>query len=164
MLHYNNKKNNLLLLLPVWVILCLCSLQCKQKETNTAQPAKQRPDFVVVNNEKYAVETILNMKTDELKAFVKAAIADEIPAGYQVPDYITRGTNIDSMYKVFWTRYPQFAGLKADALLTEVSMNPDIYIEMITENKALRKKVELIDSIEFAKQKEYMQKQKQNNK
>lgn len=151
-----------LLLLAAIAAWCFAGLQCKQKESNVVNTKQQRPDYVVVNNQKYPVETILNMTTDDLKAFVRAVIAEEIPANYKVPDYIANGTNIDTMYQIFWKRYPQFAGLHADALLTEVSMNPDIYIALVTENKTLRKKAELIDSIEFAKQKQYLQKQKQN--
>lgn len=150
-----------------FILLCVANIQCNKSnsngsETKSTANTNKRPDFVMVNHKKYPVQTILQMNRDEIKVFIREVLDDEMPPDYQIPDYIVNGTNTDTMYSIFWKRYPEFAYLKADALLTEVGLNPDIYVELVKENKALRNRVQTIDSIEFAKQKEIMQQQKQN--
>jgi hypothetical protein len=75
----------------------------------------------------------------EVRAYMKAKVAEPIPAGYDIPDYITKGLTKDQVYDTFALRYPQFYGYGSTQLLDSIAKNPLLYDKMITENKAIRR-------------------------
>ena len=76
---------------------------------------------------------------EELKEFMRKEVDKPIPSDYEIPSYITSKLEKDSVYAVFGTRYPEFYGFGSTQLLDSAMRHPNRYVEMLTENKAIRR-------------------------
>lgn len=126
------------------ILTCLVIAACNSKPV-TALKTEKNEETITVNGKTYKVADIYNMKEEQLKGFMRDVLDDKLPDNYPVPDYITNATSVKDMYNTFYERYPYFAFQQDAALRTEVSFRPQMYVDMIRENKILRNKAEELD-------------------
>ncbi|HRI28640.1 MAG TPA: hypothetical protein PK715_11335, partial [Chitinophagales bacterium] len=149
-LSLSQKINNQLLkmvkqLFYIFVISVFTGLSACNSKAPTAAKSEKPEETITVNGKTYQVADIYNMKEEQLKGFMRDVLDDKLPDNYPVPDYITNATSVKEMYNTFYERYPYFAFQQDAALRTEVSFRPQMYVDMIRENKILRNKVEELD-------------------
>jgi hypothetical protein len=122
---FNLIRNSLLVfILLLFALWWYRSASPRSAQASSLAPAKMAP--ILKNHE-------------EVSAYMKAKVAEPIPAGYDIPDYITKGLTKDQVYDTFALRYPQFYGYGSTQLLDSIAKNPLLYNKMITENKAIRR-------------------------
>lgn len=115
------------------------------ENSNANSKNKSSKETILVNGKVYKVADIYNMKDEQLKQFMRDVIDDRLDPNYPVPDYIKYGTSTQAMYETFYTRYPHFAFQQDQALRLEVSFRPQMFVDMIRENKLLRNKATLLE-------------------
>lgn len=99
----------------------------KTSDHKTHDPTPQISNSIVLNN------------LEEVKAFIRTALDKPLPTDYNVPAYISSGSEKEVVYQTLEKRYPEIYGLGGNTLLHAVSKYPELYLSMLQENKAIRR-------------------------
>ncbi len=105
-------------------------------EKSATTEASSAIKFSAANQEN---QTLGFKNYEEVRAFMIEEKKKPLPDTYKIPEYITSKQKMDDVYKVFAKRYPEFYGFGSTQLLDSIMSHPVRYIEMLTENKAIRR-------------------------
>ena len=75
---------------------------------------------------------------ETVRAFVQSTLSAPIATDFAVPNYINEASDFTEASKMVGARYPEFFGRDGNELLTAISANPDRFVSLISETKAIR--------------------------
>lgn len=75
---------------------------------------------------------------ETVRAFVQTTLSAPLASDFTVPSYINEATDFSEASKMVGARYPEFFGREGNELLTAISANPDRFVSLISETKAIR--------------------------
>ncbi len=119
-----------IILLGIWGYNSISGGRSSQETATTQQPGNY-------SNQTNSAFTFHSY--DEVKTFMNNEVEKPLPGEFKIPEYISSGQELDDVYKVFAKRYPEFYGFHGTQLMDSVWRHPVRYIDMITENKAIRR-------------------------
>ena len=83
--------------------------------------------------------TRIRLATEEdAKAFVAEELKKPLPEDYQIPSYITSGYPLAQVYDSVSVRFPDFYGKRGDEYLHAIMKDPETYLKLNKESKAIR--------------------------
>ena len=121
-------------ILLAMLLFSACSETSSQQEAAPTEPSTSDIEQIDQESISYNIGTY-----QEAKAFMNAQVQIPIAEDYVTPEYIISATDQSEAFSEFGNRYPEFYGKEKTDLLDAVMEYPERYIEMINENKALRR-------------------------
>ena len=112
--------------LAVLALMLMAGLITAQANTQS-RPTQPNKSKLVFHNE------------DEVKAFVAENLKEPLPDDYQIPSYITSELPLTQVYDTIKARYPGFYGKTGDEYIRAIMADPDTYLKLNMESKAIRK-------------------------